>query len=99
MIDLRPRVLLFIYQRGCAACEQSEPIYDQVLRARPYVMALRIDANGPFVDRVPVKIKATPTWLYRVGEQASLREGALTAEEVIGWIDSVERDLAVGGAS
>lgn len=91
-IDLRPRLLHFVYQPGCDACAASEPAFDEFVKQRPLVMALRLNVNGR--HDFPVKIRATPTWIYRVGDQATVREGALSIDELIEWIDAVEEALA-----
>lgn len=93
MIDLRPRTLYFIYQKGCPACAEAEPHFDAVLKAKPLVMALKLDANAPIANALPIKIRATPTWVYRVGDQAAMQEGVMTEEEVLAWIAKVEADL------
>jgi hypothetical protein len=96
-VDLRPRVLYFIYQHGCAACAEAEPVFDAAIRKLPLVMALKLDANGPHVAGLPFKVRATPTWLFRLGDQAAVREGVITETEVLAWIAKVESDLALGG--
>lgn len=92
-IDLRPRVLYFVFQQGCGACAEAEPVFEEALKRRPMIMALKIDANGPHVARLPVKLKATPTWMYRIGDQATLREGVMGLDDLLAWIDQVEQEL------
>lgn len=93
-IDLRPRILHFVYQVGCGACAESEPVFDELLRRRPMIMALKLNASGDQANNLPLKIRATPTWIYRVGTQAAVREGALDIDQLITWIDEVEAALA-----
>lgn len=93
-VDLRPRTLLWIFQPGCGACEASEPTFDEFLRRKPMIMALKLNARGDQANNLPMKIRATPTWIYRVGTQAAVHEGALDIDKLLAWIDEVESELA-----
>lgn len=93
-LDLRPRTLLWIFQPGCAACEASEPAFDEFLRRKPMIMALKLNAGGEQASNLPMKIRATPTWIYRVGTQATVHEGALEIDDLLAWIDAAEEALS-----
>lgn len=93
-VDLRPRILQFVFQPGCGVCEASEPAFEEFLRRRPMVMALRLNASGEQANNLPMKIRATPTWIYRVGTRAAVHEGVLDIDKLLAWIDEIEAALA-----
>jgi hypothetical protein len=93
-IDLRPRTLFFVYANGCPACEEAEPEFDAVMRAKPALLGLKLEVNGPPARNMGVKIRATPTWIYRVGDQATVREGFAPAQAIVEWIEAAEAKLA-----
>ncbi len=84
------RILYFVYGQGCGACEEASPHLDAFVRENPTLMVVRLDAHGPHPERLGLKIRATPTYVYRVGFQGYAREGGMTAEEIGNWLNAVE---------
>ena len=76
----------FLFQAGCAACEEAEPHLDRYLTAHPRDMAVKLSADGPFAERIGVKIRATPTYVYIRGAQIVVHEGALDEAELGAWL-------------
>lgn len=94
-LDLRGRTLYFMFQPGCGACEAAEPVFDAVAKAHPLVMALKLNVNGAPAARVGVRIRATPTWIFRIGDKAAVKEGTMTFEQVMAWIAKAEKELSL----
>lgn len=94
-LDLRSRTLFFFYQPGCGACAEAEPIFDEIAKAYPLVMCLKLNAYGSPAARTGVKIRATPTWMFRIGDKATMLEGVVPFEKVKAWIDKAESDLSL----
>lgn len=90
------RTLYFVYGRGCGACEEAEPELAAFIRANPTLMVVRLDAHGPHPAGLGLKIKATPTYVFRVGSEGIMREGGMTAAEIGEWLNNVEQRLAEG---
>ena len=92
MIQIAPFVdLVFVYMPGCDACEEAMPEIDKLGSQVPSLMVLKIQADGPLVSRLlgRVKIKATPTYVLRVGGQGYVHEGAMTAKQVKEWMQKI----------
>jgi hypothetical protein len=58
-------------------------------------MALKLNVNGAPAARVGVKIRATPTWIFRIGDKAAVKEGTMSFEQVMAWIAKAESDLSL----
>lgn len=82
--------LVFVYMDGCAACEEAMPEVD-AFAAATTIPVVRIRADGPLVPRLlgRMKIKATPTYVYRRNGRGVSHEGAMNAKEIGGWIDGI----------
>jgi thiol-disulfide isomerase/thioredoxin len=71
-------ILYLLKQDGCEACAAALPEFDRFLAKHPSVTALVYDANGPFAAQLGVKIRSTPTYVFRRGgEVVKIAEGAL----------------------
>jgi thioredoxin-like negative regulator of GroEL len=82
--------LIFVYMPGCEACEEAEPELETFVKAHPRMMVLRVRADGPFPAQLGLKkIKATPTYVYRRGRDATMFEGGLTAKQIEKWIGEI----------
>lgn len=88
LIDSR-EVLYFVKQEGCEACAEAEPELAKFETKHPTVMILRIDANGPFPARLGLKLRATPTYLFRRGTEAVAKVGMLKVAEIEKWMKSL----------
>lgn len=84
------RILYFVFGQGCVACEEASPELDAFVRENPAFMVVRLDANGPHPAALGLTIKATPTYVYRVGYQGFMREGGMTATEIGAWLNAIE---------
>ena len=86
MIDfssaLRPSALYVVVQRGCAACEAAEPDLAAFASAHPGQIVLRLDASGPLPGRLGIRVRATPTYLWRTPDGEKIHEGSLTTKEL-----------------
>jgi len=92
MIQIEPfSDLVFVYAVGCDACEEAQPELDKFAAAYPRMMIVKIQAGGPFVDRLlgRIKIKATPTYVFRLGGEGFSHEGMMTSKELATWIDTI----------
>jgi hypothetical protein len=89
MAGLTNEMLVFAYQRGCAACEASEAELTVFEQAHPRVTVIRIDAFGPFPPVYGLKIRETPTWLFRRDGEGVVRSGFLKAKELERWVKSL----------
>lgn len=86
-------VLYFFRQPNCAACAAAEPQLDAFEGKHPSVTIMRLDASGPFPERLGIKIKATPTYLFRRGGEGRMRAGMLSVKELETWLKSMEASL------
>lgn len=84
---LAGREVLYVFkQDGCPACEAAAPELAKFTAKHPTVTVLTLDANGPFAERLGVKVKATPTYVFRHGNDAVTRAGAMKLGELEKWI-------------
>jgi thiol-disulfide isomerase/thioredoxin len=83
------QVLYFIYGQGCGACEEAAPHLDAFVKKHKTLMVVRLDAGGPHPGRLGLRIKATPSYVFRIGEQGVLREGAMTEGELGDWVKAL----------
>jgi len=84
---MRPMLLLFT-QSGCPACEAAIPEWERFKSRNPRVMAIHLDADGPYPAQLGLKrIKATPLYVLRDGEteRGVTHEGVMKAEQLEKW--------------
>jgi hypothetical protein len=81
--------LYFVFQAGCEACEAAEADLRAFEARHPTVQVLRLNAWGPYPERIGLKVKATPTYLFRRGEQGAVREGVLAVADLEAWLGSL----------
>jgi thiol-disulfide isomerase/thioredoxin len=87
--------LIFFFGEGCEACAAAEPALDAYLKEHPRLSSLRIKAGGPLEEKFGIEVKATPTYLYRMGAQGTVHEGMLTAAQLTKWIKQADLQLGV----
>lgn len=75
-------ILYFVHEDGCAACAAARPELEKFISKHPAAMVLSIEARGPFPERLGVKIRATPTYLFRKGDGLVKLEGALRCTDI-----------------
>jgi len=71
---------------GCAACAAAAPEIEKFMQKHPELMVLILDADGPLIGKLGVKIKATPTYIFRMGDSGVTRSGAMKCSEIEKWI-------------
>lgn len=81
-------VLYVCKAEGCSACEVAELELQKFERRHPTVVVLRLDAMGPIPESLGLKVKATPTYLFRRGGEGVVRSGVLKMGELEKWIRS-----------
>lgn len=86
-------VLYFLKQDDCEACAAAKPELDKFAVKHPGMMILVLDANGPHPDRLGLKIKATPTYFFRRGDEGITREGTMKEKEIERWIKKAGGEL------
>jgi thiol-disulfide isomerase/thioredoxin len=79
-------VLYFFKQDGCEACAAAEPELYRFMAKHPTVTVLVMDAGGPFPDRLGLKIRATPTYVFRHGAGMEAKIGVLKHTDVEKWV-------------
>jgi len=82
----KTETLFFIRMDGCEACEAAMPEVDKFTSKHPRTMVLTIDANGPIPDQLGVNVRATPTWVFRRGQDAVVKVGFMKVTEIEKWI-------------
>lgn len=85
-------VLYFVFAPGCTACAAAEPQLDKFMRDHPWQSVLKLNASGPFIERLGVKVKATPTYVLKVGQEAVLHVGTMSAAQIDKWMRKVTED-------
>lgn len=83
------QTLYFIYGVGCGACEAAEPHLVAFEAKSREIIVLRINAAGPIPATLGIDVKATPTYLFRVGDGARMKAGAMTTAELTKWVKSI----------
>jgi len=84
----RPMLLMFT-EAGCPACEAAIPEWDRYKARNPMQLALEFDADGPYAEHFGLKrIKATPIYVLRAGEEGVVHEGVLKADALEKWVKS-----------
>ncbi len=79
-------ILYFFRMDGCHACEAAEPDLQRFMAKDPTMTVLTFSAAGPYPAQLGVKIRATPTYVYRQGDQGEAHVGTLKTAEVEKWI-------------
>lgn len=79
-------IIYFVFGDGCAACEAAAPEIEKFMLAHPGMLVLRINASGPILEKLGIKIKATPTYLYRRGNEIAAHVGMLTKPQIEKWL-------------
>jgi len=88
---LATREVLYVFTAGnCPACAEALPELEKFVEKHPSLQVLRLDAGGPFPQRIGVKIKATPTYVFRRGEGMASIAGALKASELEKWLRQLD---------
>lgn len=88
-IDTDPfESLIFIFANGCGACEAAMPELDKFMAANPRLMVTKIEANGPFVERLTGirRVEATPMYVYRRGNEGVVKVGAMKVKDLDRWL-------------
>jgi thiol-disulfide isomerase/thioredoxin len=83
------QTLYFFYSRGCGACEVADPLVDAFAKRHPSIIVLKLDASGGFPARLGLEIKATPTYMFRVGQDGRVKTGAMKVAEIEKWVKSI----------
>jgi hypothetical protein len=90
----RPMLLMFT-QGGCPACEAAIPEWEKFKGRNPMQLSLQFDADGPYAEHFGLKkIRATPIYVLRAGEQGVVHEGVLKAEALEKWVKNSIGELA-----
>jgi hypothetical protein len=87
------QVLYFIRSSTCEACKVAEPEFVAFERKHPTVMTLKLDAEGPLPERLGLKVKATPTYAYRRGNEAVMIAGAMKVRDIESWLKKLGATL------
>lgn len=83
-------MLLFFTSHGCPACAQAKPEFEKYKSRNPLQLALECDADGPYPAHFGMKrIRATPLYVLRVGEEGYTHEGMMKAEQIEKWVKAV----------
>ncbi len=78
--------LYFVHADGCSACAAAEPELSAFEQAHPFVMVVRLHADGVIAERMGLKVKATPTYLWHeAAEETEVRVGLLKAKDLEKW--------------
>jgi hypothetical protein len=88
MIEIEPfSDLIFVFSPGCDASEAAAPELDKFARENPRMMILRIQADGPYVDRlIGKRVRATPTYVFRRGGRGIVHEGMMKSKDLTRWL-------------
>lgn len=82
-------VIYFFRMDGCQACEAAAPELDKFMAKHPDLTVVRLDANGPFPERLGIKLKATPTYVFKLGAEGRMKAGMMKAAEIERWLKSM----------
>ncbi len=86
-------VLYFFRQAGCPACEAALPELYRFMNAHPAATVLILDAAGPYPAQLGITIRATPTYLFRHGEEGEIVARAMKSGEIEKWIRKIGGSL------
>jgi len=90
----RPMLLMFT-ESGCPACEAAYPEWERYKSRNPMQLALEFDADGPYALHFGLKkIRATPIYVLRSGEQGVVHEGVMKADALEKWVKNSMEELA-----
>ena len=84
-------ILYFFKMEGCPACHIAEPEVNKYSTAHPEITVLVLRADGPFPSTLGVNIKATPTYVFRRGNDMAVTTGMLKVKELERWIKKLLR--------
>lgn len=86
-------MLLFFVQHGCHACAMAKPEFEKFKARNPLQLALEMDADGPYPAQLGIKrIRATPLYVFRIGEEGVVHEGMMKADQIEKWIKTIQED-------
>lgn len=83
--------IIFLYRHGCSACDAAMPELDKFMMANPRIMVVKLDADGPFVERMTGmrKVEATPVYVYRRGNGGVSLVGAMKNKDIERWLKRI----------
>ena len=80
-------MVLMFTQDGCPACDAAYPEWERFKARNPLAMALSFDADGPYPANFGLKkIRATPFYVLKNGDEGVTHEGAMKAEALEKWV-------------
>lgn len=91
---LADRELLYFFRsEGCPACAVALPELYRFMARHPALTVLVLDAGGPYPGQLGVKLRATPTYLFRHGEQGETHVGTMKSTDIEKWIRKIGGSL------
>ena len=83
---MRPMILLFT-SRDCPVCLAALPEWERFKTKNPMAMAVAFDADGPWPLHFGIrKIRATPLYVLKNGDEGVTHEGLMKAEALEKWM-------------
>jgi hypothetical protein len=82
-------ILYFLFEDGCEACAAARPELQKFISKHPTSIVLEIRASGPWPAAFGMKVKVTPTYVFRHGAEMTKTEGAMRATDIEKWIRKI----------
>ena len=96
----------YFYQSTCPVCNESIPLVEELQKrgVKFHFIQLDFDTKAPlFANSLPYdreiqkqfNIKATPTWIFKVGQNSVMKQGRLSLKEIMKILEDLEPSLSL----
>ncbi len=81
-------VLADFWAEWCGPCKMMAPAFAEAARSRPRVQFIKVDTEAAPEASAEFGIRSIPTMvLFRGGAEAARISGAMSAAQLLGWLD------------